>query len=80
VADAPEYKAFLAEGVTGWWKRPAAERVLTEESRPLIWTDDDITWSLRRQGQDEIRALGPALLIAPDDRTGLTPEAPAPHR
>jgi len=76
VADAPEYDQRLKQrafGLDGWWKRPAAERVLAE-GRPLVWTDDDITWSLGRRGQDEIRQLGPALLIAPDDRTGLTPK------
>lgn len=57
-----------------WWKLPAAKRVLTDECRPLIWTDDDITYSLGRRGQDEMRALGPALLIGPNDRTGLTPK------
>jgi hypothetical protein len=77
VAESPEYTARLKNRVMGedtWWKLPAAKRVLEDEGRPLIWTDDDITYSLGRRGQDEMRSLGPALLIAPNDRTGLTPK------
>jgi len=73
VAEAPEWHWPMAEGFKRWWKRPAAERVLAE-GRPLIWTDDDITWSLGRRGQDELRALGPALLVAPSEQTGLIPK------
>lgn len=74
IADAPEYRTWDLDRAAGWWKRPAAERVLTVEGRPLVWTDDDITWSLGRRGQDEMRALGPALLVGPNERTGLTPK------
>lgn len=79
IQDAPEFNRRLYDNAmqgrdTTWWKRPAAWRVLTQEQRPLIWTDDDITYSLGRRGQDEMRALGPALLIGPNERTGLTPK------
>lgn len=74
IADAPEYRTWDLDRAAGWWKLPAAKRVLTDEKRPLIWTDDDITYSLGRRGQDEMRALGPALLIGPNERTGLTPK------
>jgi hypothetical protein len=79
VAEAPEfvlrsYDPALHGRDTAWWKRATAERVLTDEKRPLIWTDDDITRSLEPSDRAEIRALGPALLISPSDRTGLTPK------
>lgn len=83
VADAPEFDdqpghaaRAIAAGRPKWWKLPAAERVVRDEGRPLIWTDDDITWDLgRRYDVDtELRAFAPALLIAPDKHTGLTPK------
>lgn len=83
VAVAPEFDSPLATAgsgraaVTGkyWWKLPAAERVLRDEGRRLLWTDDDLRWM--GSGPD---GLGPVvdgatgtLLIAPPDSTGLTP-------
>ena len=69
VAKAPE---FLERETDVWWKLPAAERVVREECRPLIWADDDITWSLAHYDVDaELRAHAPALLISPDETTGL---------
>lgn len=69
VAHAPE--CADAQSAGWWWKRPAAERVLRDEGRPLVWTDDDLVWDLGRQAQDRLRRLGPALLIAPSPLTGL---------
>ncbi len=74
VQDAPEYRTWDRGRAAGWWKLPAARRVLVDEGRPLVWTDDDITWELVRERRDEFRALGSALLIAPSDLTGLTPK------
>lgn len=79
VADAPEFEEqaahAIAAGTPKWWKLPAAERVVREEQRPLIWTDDDITWSLARYDADaRLRTHAPALLISPDQHTGLTPK------
>jgi len=81
VAHAPEFLAYnqiapaseaerIREGRPRppWWKLPAAERVMRDEARPLIWTDDDITWST----QAGLRAHAPVLLVSPDERTGLT--------
>jgi hypothetical protein len=54
---------------TGWWKLPAAQRVVAS-GRRLVWTDDDIT-----HFRDEIGDLAgrpDALLISPDPDTGLT--------
>lgn len=62
----------MALGKPGWWKYPAAERVLIEEQRPLIWVDDEITYEVSRLAQDEMSALGRLLIISPDPYTGLT--------
>lgn len=72
--DKPGYVAkAIRESKSWWWKLPAAERVVRDELRPLIWTDDDITWSLRGYDVDGgLRAYAPALLVSPDERTGLT--------
>lgn len=82
VADAPEYfesgsaeaaAAIREDRARTWWKLPAAERVVREERRPLIWTDDDITWSLARYDKDAgLRAYAPVLLISPQETLGLT--------
>ncbi len=72
VQDAPEYADIgtcLKRDL--WWKVPAVERVLRDEGRPVLWTDDDITWNLRRD-RDRLSALGPLTLISPNERTGLT--------
>lgn len=58
-----------------WWKLPAAERVVQDEGRPLVWTDDDMTWDLARYDKDRgLRAYAPTLLVSPDKSTGLTPK------
>ncbi|GIH07355.1 hypothetical protein Rhe02_54220 [Rhizocola hellebori] len=82
VAVAPEFDAAVTyaaeairEGRPDWWKLPSAERVVRDEKRPLVWTDDDITYSLKRYDADAgLRAYSPALLVSPNDRTGLTPK------
>lgn len=77
VRPAPEFADFnSAAGRSGWWKLPAAERVVQIEKRPLIWTDDDITWSIggRYDVDANLRAHAPALLVSPNERTGLTPK------
>lgn len=54
IADAPEFEnlgQYTAQAILNclptWWKFPAALRVLQEEGRPLIWTDDDVETGLR---------------------------------
>jgi hypothetical protein len=74
VQDAPEFLSWDLGRAAGWWKLPAAERVLRDEGRTLVWTDDDITWSLGRRGSDDLRELGPVLLVSPSELTGLTPK------
>lgn len=73
VQDAPEFAHAHHAKWRDWWKQPAAERILAE-GRPLVWADDDITWSLGRRGQDEMRARGPVLFVSPSEQTGLTPK------
>ena len=69
VQEAPEYKDSDAEH---WWKAPGARRVLAEEGRDLLWTDDDADEWLGRQERTELASLGHRLLIVcPDSRTGL---------
>ncbi|MEN3305778.1 MAG: hypothetical protein V7603_1980 [Micromonosporaceae bacterium] len=53
-------------------KLAAAKRVLEDEGRYLVWTDDDAvpaSWLLR----EELAADGRALLISPPPRRGLQP-------
>lgn len=65
----------ILAGKPAWWKYPAAERVLTEEKRPLIWVDDDITYEVNRRARDAMYGLGQRLLvISPNTYTGLTPK------
>lgn len=82
VAKAPEFyergsteaaAAIREDRARTWWKLPAAERVVREEGRPLIWTDDDITWSLASYDTDaELMAYAPTLLVSPQENLGLT--------
>lgn len=83
VADAPEegnqaqYAArAILDGLPIWWKLPAAIRVVRDEQRPLIWTDDDISSELhdRRYDFDNLRKHAPLLTISPNRYTGLTPK------
>jgi hypothetical protein len=64
----------MREGRPGWWKYMTAERVLVEEKRPLIWTDDDITWEMTRIHRAQLALKGEVLFICPDQATGLTPK------
>ncbi len=59
----------LTTKVSRWWKLPAAQRVLTE-GRPLLWTDDDARYQLRRA---DVAAWGSrALVVSPSASNGLT--------
>lgn len=79
VAEASEYADqathaahAIADGRPSWWKLAAAERVVRDERRPLIWTDDDIRFELRRYDMDAgMRAHAPVLAISPNQYTGL---------
>jgi hypothetical protein len=57
-----------------WWKLPAAERVVYDEQRPLIWIDDEI--AERARADDALRALlqhPDVLAVNPDPALGLAP-------
>jgi hypothetical protein len=72
VAEAPEYQQlheFLDRD--RWWKLPAARRVLADEGRILLWTDDDAHTDLRRDERTELSGLGRLLIVCPDAMTGL---------
>ena len=59
----------------GWWKLPAAERVVGEEGRALVWTDDDANTGLRDAGGPEALArFAPTLVVCPREHLGLTPK------
>lgn len=66
---APEY---LDGDRSGWWKLPAAKRVVDDEGRALLWTDDHIRYEVR---PDHRLIEDPRnLVIWPDDRFGLSPD------
>lgn len=64
---------LMSRGKPGWWKYPAAERVLLDEQRPLIWVDNDLTYEVNRAYRDKMGQMGRFLPLAPDETTGLTP-------
>jgi hypothetical protein len=54
-----------------WWKLPGARRVLGEEGRGLLWTDDDTGAEMSRAERAGLKSLGPLLIVCPDTMTGL---------
>lgn len=62
---------WFREGRPGWWKYHAAERILTEEDRRLVWVDDDLFGNLSAPLRQELKALGTVLLVNPMTHTGL---------
>lgn len=68
VAHAPEFDEPI--GMT-WWKLPAARRILVQERRRLIWTDDDAAEEMTRAERRELHTLGRSLIVFPDTMTGL---------
>lgn len=57
-----------------WWKFNAAWRVVHQERRPLIWTDDDIRFMETRALQMARQTWPRSLLVAPNEWTALTPK------
>lgn len=83
VHDCPEWEHFNRNGselaselikacMPGWWKYPAAERVVTDEGRRLIWVDDDIDYQIRPGARKALTALYMLRLVSPADYTGIT--------
>lgn len=81
VAHAPEFltgsqeaaRAVLEDRPEVWWKVGAAERVVLDERRPLIWTDDDIGAGLADAQYAFLHESDAVLLVCPPLRVGLTP-------
>jgi hypothetical protein len=58
-----------------WWKIGAALRVVEDEGRALVWTDDDaVAFSLDRATRYRLTSAKPCLIVAPSSTTGLTPK------
>jgi len=75
VQDCPEFAT--AHTSERWWKLPAAERLVMEEGRALVWTDDDIDYSISGKDAGALGVMRQAqriLAISPSDMTGLTPK------
>lgn len=81
VVNAPEYrdygnfqKQMIVDGQPTWWKLPAAQRVVQEEKRDLIWIDDDLPYEYTRKVQFDPNLGGEqaVLLLAPYSMSGLT--------
>jgi hypothetical protein len=58
----------------GWWKLAAARRVVEEEGRPLLWTDDDVDLKIGRTHDvvERLRTTAPVLIVCPRQHLGLT--------
>lgn len=67
VASAPEFRSVAVRFSSVWWKIGAAERVVFDEERKLIWTDDDL-WSEARNVE---HIATNNCLVAPPTNTGL---------
>ena len=85
VQECPEFGSYQDNGsalasdlikacMPPWWKYPAAERVVTEEKRPLIWIDDDIDYQISRGARDALRGLHRLRLVCPSQGTGIVPK------
>jgi hypothetical protein len=82
VQAAPEFRSsFQAVGGAApvgatWWKLPAAERVVAEEGRALLWTDDDAEFQLDGWTGEEhaLRRTPSVLIVAPRTHVGLAPQ------
>lgn len=54
-----------------WWKYPAAERVVAEEKRKLIWIDDDIDLEISRRTRNALKSVHQLELVCPSQGTGI---------
>lgn len=75
----PEFPVQEAPEIGQWryrnrldWKVPAVFRVLGQEERPVLWTDDD---HKRMLTQSQVRSLMEldCMMVTPDPDLGLTP-------
>ncbi len=77
VAGSPEFTdqhdsgyGFAAQVRRTWWKLGAVERVIREEGRRLLWTDDDIRYGGDEELERVLSAPG-VLAVSPTPTTGL---------
>jgi hypothetical protein len=52
------------------WKVPPVFRLMAEEDRPVLWTDDDINYLLTPAQQKSLTNLGCSLVV-PNGNLGL---------
>lgn len=62
------------DNVWTWWKTITAQRLSdAEPDRPLIWTDDDLSYGEKRLEVEWLRErTAPTLALSPNASTGLT--------
>jgi len=73
LAVAPEHHDPAEHTTHGWWKLGAVARVLDEEGRRLVWTDDDISFGAQLTGAvGELLRRPGALAVTPRSTIGLT--------
>lgn len=64
---------LIMAGQIPWWKYPAAERIILEDKRPVVWIDDDIVSEVPRRARSALRKAGPVLFVNPSTQTGVCP-------
>lgn len=67
-----EYEGWQM-GSRGWWKLPAARKVLAQSEGHVVWADDDAMPPHLSQGERRIWRDAGALVIAPNQYQGLAP-------
>lgn len=82
VQDCPEFEmarengsALIADLIRAcqvpWWKYPAAERVVAQEGRKLVWIDDDIDYKIMRSTRKALKSVHTLELVSPASGTGI---------
>lgn len=78
LAPAPEFTSFEDSGYArgasahSWWKTGAAQRVRTEESRRLLWTDDDLSAGRGLPDVERLQSDPDVCLVSPVPSAGLS--------
>ncbi len=72
VHPAPEFDGGMRS--FEWWKLPGVWRVLDDEGRRLVWTDDDIGTELRFAERAALETRPEVLMVTPPSSTGLRPQ------
>lgn len=85
VQECPEFAEYERNGselsaklisacMPGWWKYPAAENLVSDEGRRVIWIDDDIDYQITAGGRRALKAIYNLVLVCPNERTGIIPK------